>query len=150
MNIEGVEFEHVTDIAPARDAHGAVQQFHPQSRYRNDRGLPLNKYGVGPFCKFKISRKYQHSGVYILTINDEPFYVGECSNLAARFNTGYGNISPKNCFKGGQETNCRLNNLVYSATRDSKKTSIWFFQTANYKMMEAALRATMKLAWNRV
>jgi hypothetical protein len=51
--------------------------------------------------------------------------VGECANLSARFNTGYGNISPKNCFKGVQETNCRLNNLLYSAIVVGQRISLW-------------------------
>jgi len=79
-----------------------------------------------------------------------PQYVGECANLSARFNTGYGNISPKNCFKGGQETNCRLNNLLYSAIVAGQRISLWFFQTADYKAMELALRDTLKLRWNRI
>jgi hypothetical protein len=149
MKVQGFEFEYIGNIEPARDAGGIIQ-FHPQSRYQNIRQVPLNRYGAGPFCKFKVSTKVQTSGVYILAISGEILYVGECSNLSARFNNGYGNISPKNCFKGGQETNCRLNNLVYLAARDGKQISLWFFQTADYKMMEAALRASLKLAWNRV
>jgi hypothetical protein len=34
-------------------------------------------------------------GVYILTVNSDPHYVGECVNLSRRFNGDYGNISPK-------------------------------------------------------
>jgi len=150
MKVEDFEFEYAGDIEPARDADGAILQFHPQIRYQNVRQVPLNRYGAGPFCKFKVSTKIRVSGVYILAINGEIRYVGECSNLSARFNNGYGNISPKNCFKGGQETNCRLNNLVYLAARDGKRISLWFFQTADYKMTEAALRASLKLAWNRI
>jgi hypothetical protein len=66
----------------------------------------------------------------------------------ARFNNGYGNISPKNFFKGGQETS--LNNLVYLTACDGKRITLWFFRTADYKITEAALRASLKLAWNRI
>jgi hypothetical protein len=45
--------------------------------------------------------------------------------LSARFNAGYGNISPKNCFKGGQETNCRVNNLVHSAALAGERISTY-------------------------
>jgi hypothetical protein len=31
-----------------------------------------------------------------------------------------------------------------------ERMSLWFFQTVEYKAMEAALRSTLKLAWNRV
>ncbi len=150
MKVGDFDFEYVGDIEPTRDADGAILAFHPQSRYKNVRQLSLNRYGARPFCKFKLATKIQVSGVYILAIGGEIRYVGECSNLSARFNSGYGNISPKNCFKGGQETNCRLNNLVYLAALDGKRISLWFFQTADYKRMEAALRASLKLAWNRV
>jgi hypothetical protein len=150
MKIAEYEFEHICDIAPTRGADGTVQQFMPQERYTNLRNLPLNKYGAGPFCKFKIPNRVQLSGVYVLTINDEIRYVGECANLSARFNMGYGNISPKNCFKGGQETNCRLNNLVYLAAVAGQRISLCFFSTTNHKRMEAALRSTLKLAWNRI
>jgi hypothetical protein len=150
MKIAGYDFEHVGDIKPVCEKDGLIQQFMPQSRYQNARNLPLNKYGAGPFCRFRIPNGFRASGVYVLTIDDEIRYVGECTNLSSRFNNGYGNISPKNCFKGGQETNCRLNNLVYVAAMAGERISLWFFQTKDHKAMEVVLRSTMKLAWNRV
>jgi hypothetical protein len=150
MRIDGYEFEHICDIEPARDIRGCVRLFMPHDRYENARNLPLNRYGGGPFCKFKIPNRHRVSGVYAFTIDEEVRYVGECANLSFRFNAGYGNISPKNCFKGGQETNCRLNNLVYTAAQTGKRISLWFFQTADYKSMERHLRRTLNPAWNRV
>ena len=150
MNIAGRKFEFVDDIEPVRDADGSVREFMPQSQYKNTRNLPLNKYGAGPFCKFKITNRLPVSGVYVLSINGTICYVGECAKLSARFNAGYGNISPKNCFRGGQETNCRLNNLVYLAAVAGERVSLWFFKTDDYKATEAAMRSTMKLIWNRV
>lgn len=150
MNISGYDFHHVCDIEPARDADGSVRRIMPQDRYRNARNLPLNTYGAGPFCKFKIKNGFRACGVYVLTVDDQVHYVGECANLSARFNAGYGNISPKNCFKGGQETNCRLNNLIYIAAGASRRIALWFFQTPDYKSVEASLRATLHPAWNRV
>ncbi len=150
MRFAGYEFEHVCDIEPLRDKGGVCVRFMPQDRYQNARDLPLNRYGAGPFCRFRIPTRFHVSGVYVLTIDDELRYVGECANLSARFNAGYGNISPKNCFKGGQETNCRLNNLVYAAALAGQHISLWFFQTANYKSVEAALRSSLNPAWNRV
>src|SRR5579871_3679680 len=139
MTIADYKFEYVSDIEPARDIDGSVRPFMPQDRYKNARNLPLNKYGSGPFCKFTIARRFQTSGVYALTVDDQIRYVGECANLSARFNAGYGNISPKNCFKGGQETNCRLNNSVYMAAQAGGRISLWFFQTPDYKSVEAHL-----------
>jgi hypothetical protein len=122
----------------------------PQQRYQNARALPLNRYGSGPFCKFRISNRFQVSGVYVLTVDGAPQYVGECANLSARFNAGYGNISPKNCFKGGQETNCRLNNRLHAALLAGQRISLWFFQTVEYKSIEATLRRTLNPTWNRI
>ncbi len=137
MNIDGYHFQYVSDIEPARDADGLLLTMMPQSRYQNRRGLGLNSYGAGPFCKFRISSRYQLSGVYLVTSNDEIRYVGECTNLSSRFNNGYGNISPKNCFKGGQETNCRLNNLVYQAATAGQRARSGFFRpqiTSTWKL----------------
>jgi hypothetical protein len=150
MRIAAYEFEHICAIEPMRDTDDSVRVFMPQDRYKNPRNLPLNRYGAGPFCKFKIASRFRASGVYVLTVDEEIRYVGECANLSARFNAGYGNISPKNCFKGGQETNCRLNNLVYTAAKAGERISLWFFRTADYKSVEALLRTTLNPAWNRV
>ena len=150
MTICGYEFEYVCDIEPLRDADGSVRQFMPQIRYPNPRNLPLSRYGQGPFCKFAIPRKFQTGGVYLLTTGEQIRYVGECVNLSVRFNAGYGNISPRNCFKGGQETNCRLNNLIYGMLMTDERISLWFFDTADYKSLEATLRSAINPPWNRV
>jgi len=149
MNIGAYHFNYIGDIEPVRGRDGSVEQLMPQGRYKNARNLPLNRYGAGPFCRFTIAKTFRTSGVYVLTMNEDIRYVGECANLSVRFNTGYGNISPKNCFKGGQETNCRLNNLVYSAAVAGERVSVWFFHTPQYKAIEAELRSTLTLAWNR-
>jgi len=150
MRFGAYEFCHVCDIEPVRGADGALSQFMPQSRYRNTCNLPLNKYGAGPFCKFAIPDRFHICGVYVLTLNHELRYVGECANLSKRFNMGYGNISPKNCFKGGQETNCRLNSLLYGAALAGQRVSLWFFPTAEYKSVETALRLALSPPWNRI
>lgn len=150
MRIADCEFKHICDIEPVRNTDGSVQLFMPQGNYKNAGNLPLNNYGAGPFCRFKIASRMRTSGVYVLTIDDEIRYVGECVDLSARFNTGYGNISPRNCFKRGQETNCRLNNLVCLAAGAGARISLWFFPTAEHKAMEETMRSILKLAWNRV
>ena len=50
---------------------------------------------------------------------------------------GYGNISPSNCFKGGQETNCRINALIYATVSRGERVHLWFHATADYKELEA-------------
>lgn len=148
--VEGFEFAFVGNIQPMLSVDGAINAHMPQSRYANVRGDPLNRYGAGPFCKFVIPRTYRQSGVYLVFAGDDLKYVGECANLSARFNAGYGNISPKNCFKGGQETNCRLNNLIYVATTGGEALTLWFHPTPDYKAVEATLRSKLRAPWNRV
>lgn len=150
LNLANFIFAFVCDLALASETSGAIQSFLPQSRYRNAANLKLNKYGAGPFCKFKIPRHHNGAGVYVITIDGTPVYVGECENLASRYNMGYGNISPRNCYQGGQETNCRINNLIYGSVERGASARLWFFATADFKAVESELRGKLKLPWNRI
>ncbi len=150
MILRGFQFVHVCDIEPVRSADGSVDMLMPQERYAKRDLYPLNRYGAGPFCEFKIPRTYAHPGVYFLTMDDEIRYIGETNNLSRRYNMGYGTISPKNCYKGGQETNVRMNNLIYQAARSGGIISLWFYQTEDFKTVELALRREHRAPWNRV
>jgi len=150
MNIAGYEFIYICNIEPVRADDGSVQHFMPQARYQNAHRHALHRYGSGPFCKFKIPSRIPSCGVYALAVAGEILYVGECENLMKRFNYQYGNISPRNCFKNGRETNCRLNSLIYSKVQQGKHISLYFFQTSNYKSVESSLRSTLKPAWNLI
>jgi hypothetical protein len=142
-------FEHVGLIDPERDTSGAVREFMPQSRYRNARDLPLNRHGAGPFCRFSIARGLNLPGVYVLALSDEPAYVGKCANLAHRFGpTGYGAIQPKNCFVGGQSTNCKINNLVLQYVKAGKRLDLWFHATGETEAVERELIVKIRPAWN--
>ena len=88
--------------------------------------------------------------MYVLTVSEHIKYVGECEKFSSRFNMGYGNISPRNCFENGQETNCRINNLVYLAAVARNDILLWFFPTADHKNVEAELRASLRPPWNRL
>lgn len=149
MQIGPYIFQHVCEISPVRNSDGLIRQYMPKAQFANLRNLPLSKYGNGPFCKFKIPSAYRESGVYALIIDDTARYIGECRDLSARYNAGYGNISPRNCFKGGQDTNCRLNNLICSAATAGQEINLWFHQTANYKAAELEILAIQKWLWNR-
>jgi len=144
------QFRYICAIQPERNADGLVKQYMPQSRYKNKNKWPLNKYGNGPFCKFRIPNNYNVSGVYAVFVEGELKYIGECLNLSSRFNMGYGIISPRNCFAGGQETNCRLNNLIYQAANAGRKISLWFIQTEDYKTIERKLLVFDPPEWNRI
>jgi len=75
----------------------------------------LNKYGDLQYSIFSLANKEQYNlkGVYFYYLNDELKYIGRCrDSMQKRVNSGYGKISPKNCFKDGQSTNCKVNALV--------------------------------------
>ena len=148
MNIYGYAFAFVCDLVPDRDG-SLTYQYAPQGGYNNRRGLILNRYGNGLFCRFRIPKTYKRCGVYIVTVNDEPMYVGECINLTSRFNTGYGQISPRNCFVGGQETNCRINKLILGEVLKGSMVKLWFIQTGNHKAIEKDIRMRQPWPWNR-
>jgi hypothetical protein len=143
-------FVHVCILEAKRDAEGNLLEVMPQSRYAKAATTPLNKYGAGPFVKFKIPNLHRQCGVYAITVGDDLKYIGEAANLASRYNAGYGNISPKNCFKGGQETNCRLNNLIYGVSRQKLPVNLWFHPTDTYKAIELELRRKLSPEWNRI
>lgn len=142
-----LRLQHVCEIVPRRDQAGTLLRDDPHLRFENARGLPLHRYGTGPFCRFSIPRVEQ-SGVYTITVDESPVYIGECENLARRFNTGYGNISPRNCFVGGQSTNCRINNLILQAVEAGHTVDLWFHQTDEHKAYEARLLTANTPPWN--
>ena len=142
-------FDLVGDIEPERQPDGTIRQFMPQSRYANHAGLPLNRHGAGPFCRFRIAGEVQRSGVYLLTVESEVVYIGECVSLAARFGpNGYGGISPRNCYQGGQVTNCRINHLILGMLKAGRRVRLWFLQVADRKGVEAELIRRVDPQWN--
>lgn len=141
-------FSYVCTIEPTRDVAGSVQQFLPQANFSKKGEVPLHLYGHGPFCKFRVSNSLRHQGVYTLTVDGNPYYVGECIDLSSRYNAGYGQISPRNCYEGGQRTNCRVNNLIYEATQQGRRVELWFFGTEKRKAVEAELIPRLNPKWN--
>ncbi|HRU39758.1 MAG TPA: hypothetical protein P5511_07770 [Candidatus Goldiibacteriota bacterium] len=101
----------------------------------------LHSYGEGPFSKFEITDKnvFWKKGLYAFFLDGGIVYVGRCKdNYRNRFNAGYGNISPRNCYKIGRSTNCRINNLITS-NRD-KQIELYICPTNDDKEIEASER----------
>ena len=142
-------FFHVCSLVPQSDSTGKLHAYLPQVRYLNTSRLEVHKYGSGPFCKFVIPRMHRDAGVYLLTVDDKIEYIGECRNLVKRYNSGYGHISPRNCYVGGRSTNCRINNLIYQAASVGKLVDLWFLQTKDHKAVEKELIAILRPQWNR-
>lgn len=150
INIGGCDFVRICEIIPQCDSGGRIEPLSPQSRYSNSGRIGLHKYGHGPFCKFSIPSDRRQAGVYLIVVETVVKYVGECENLSSRYNAGYGNISPRNCFVRGQETNCRVNNLIYHSASEMQKTVLWFHETEAYKLIERELRDLLTPEWNRI
>ena len=61
----------------------------------------------------------------------------------------YGQISPKDCYKGGQETNCRINQLILRCAESGWQTGVHFIETPHRFALETALIQTHHPPWNR-
>jgi len=147
--VDDFTFVRVSNIQPELDDTGRLKSYTPHSRYSNLAALPLHEYGAGPFCRFSISSEWKgKEGVYIFLVNDIVKYVGECVDLAARITTGYGNISPRNCFKDGQPTNCRINNLVLESVKQGYRITLIFHETKERLNVEAKLLRELRPEWN--
>lgn len=75
----------------------------------------LNPYGDLSYCKFRLESTplTKCKGIYIYKINNQIKYIGRVlDSFSNRINSGYANISPKNCYIDGQATNCHLNALI--------------------------------------
>lgn len=75
----------------------------------------LNNQGDNVFCEFSISSTQlsRLKGVYCFTVGETIKYFGRSHDpFEKRLNQGYGHISPKNCYRDGQSTNCHLNSLI--------------------------------------
>jgi hypothetical protein len=149
LTVEGLDLKLVTEIHPDRTANGQIAEFMPQSRYKNAGSDPLNSNGEGPFCRFSLRGLPSQSGVYAVTVNGLIVYFGECVDLSARWGlSGYGSIQPKNCYVGGQSTNCKINHRVLLATKDGATVRLWFHPTDDYKAVESSVLNKVRFPWN--
>lgn len=148
-NLLDYPFDFLTEINPERDVKGNILEFMPQERYVKRQLFPLNRHGMGPFCRFRLTSIPQAAGVYIITVDDEVVYVGETVNLASRFGPrGYATIQPKNCYAKGQSTNCHVNGLILKAVSRGQIIVLWFYPTARHKEVEDILKASVHPRWN--
>jgi hypothetical protein len=149
-----MDFHHVGRIEPERAPDGATLELMPQVRYKDAVTTPLHAYGSGPFCRFRIGRSCREPGLYVLTLEDDPVYAGECVDLSQRWGpNGYGGISPRNCFRGGQPTNCRVNAAILTAAKEGRRIDLWFSafdgDTMDRRLAETHLIQSLTPPWNR-
>lgn len=147
IELLGHQFHFLQRLSPQKNYEGCIIKDFPQERYINHRNLMLSKHGEGPFCRFSIDGG-TWPGVYVWMVDGVVVYIGETENLEKRFNMGYGNISPRNCFAGGQSTNCKMNRIVLMLYEQGKEVEIYFCHTLDHKRIERELIASISPIYN--
>ena len=79
----------------------------------------LNPHGDEVYCSFRIEGALAaKKGLYCFCVGGDVMYIGRSHDpFEKRMNTGYGQISPKNCYLDGQSTNCHLNSIIEQERR---------------------------------
>ena len=147
MDICGYPFFFVQELIPESDENGKLIDYYPQDDYPGKDRKRLNQYGAGAFCRFSINAE-DVPGVYIWVVDGGIIYIGETIKLRQRFNTGYGNIQPVNCYLGGQTTNCKMNKVVRTLYQRGKRVQLYFYQTKDHKKVELELLGKIKTKYN--
>ena len=149
LSLGGVEFRFAAAIRPRADANGLPVEERPHLRYENRGGLPLNRHGDGPFCRFSVSGLPERPGVYAVTVAGGLVYVGIANDLRERWSArGYARIHPRNCFRGGQSTNCKVNHAILTAARGGRPIRLWVHRTASPRSVEERLIRIFEPPWN--
>ena len=146
VSVSGYAFHFIQSLVPDC-ADGQVLRDQPQKRYHNRENLPLHIYGSGDFCHFTIQAGAV-PGVYLWISQGEILYVGETVNLQQRFNMGYGNISPRNCYVHGQSTNCKMNKVVMEYYEQGHPIGLYFYETTENKKVELELLSRLNTRYN--
>ena len=149
-------FDFVNYILPERDQNGKIIEYSPQDKYKKCDSVSLNKHGHGSFCKFSVKNAEAKPGVYLQVLekpveenNEHIIYIGEAVDLKKRFSSnGYGGISPKNCFEGGQSTNCKMNKVVLEESKKGNIISLYFYATTEHKKVEKELLLNIQTKYN--
>lgn len=146
INLLGYPFTYVQELSPERNLLGQIKQYDPKENYSKKASTPLNKYGNGPFCRFSLKAKGYRGipGVYAMFDNQNLLYIGQTENFEQRFNTGYGIIAPRNCYIGGQNTNCKINSMILSKYLNGDNVHLYFFETFDFDRVEHELIQTLQ------
>lgn len=149
MNLEGYEFSFASSIDAARDEAGRLLNYTAHERFANPKGLRLNAYGAGPFVHLKLDVLPKTPGVYVVAEHERTLYVGRAASLSERWGRrGYSVIDPRNCFVGGQSTNCRVNGLVAGRLAAGASLDLWIHETYETRLVEAELIGAIRPPWN--
>lgn len=148
IELGGYVFREICRIVPELDENSSPIEYSPKDEYNNILNISLHGYGNGPFCRFRIPAGIAQQGVYAVFVDGNVKYVGECDNLSSRWNIGYGNISPRNCYVHGQSTNCRINNLILTTYKSGSRINLYFHESKNRFRIENKLIEQLDPLWN--
>lgn len=146
LKVLGYEFQFIQQLIPECE-NGQIKEYAPQNKYAKRGNLLLARNGSGTFCRFSIQAPTA-PGVYLWVVAGEIIYIGEAVNLSKRFNSGYGNISPRNCYIGGQSTNCKMNKVVLEYYRKGQVIDLYFLPTEDHKQTELFLLQRIHTKYN--
>ena len=111
----------------------------------------LNNFGDKTYSKFWIDDKniLDKKGLYLFCVNNDIMYIGKCvDNFKNRIDIGYGNISPRNCFLGGQSTNCRINYFITLVKNNIELYILTMENIEEINKLEKILIKKYKPKWN--
>ncbi|NLB56727.1 MAG: GIY-YIG nuclease family protein [Lentisphaerae bacterium] len=149
LDLMGYLFPLVQEIDPDRNVKGQIRQYMPHVLYEKRNTGKLHKYGAGPFCRFSMSKRWRGvSGVYAICDTQQLLYIGQCVDFAKRFNAGYGIISPRNCYEGGQLTNCKINAMILRKYLAGEHVYLYFYKTSDYDRVERILISKFQPPYN--
>lgn len=143
-----IQFKKADTITLLKDENNSFVRF-PQLRFNNAKNHPYLA-GINDsteFCHFKPNLP-KAKGVYLWVVDDEIIYLGEAVNLRSRFTSGYGNISPRNCYRGGQSTNVKMNRVALDYFKQGKSIDIYIVITDIHKEIELYLLNRIKTIYN--
>ena len=136
-------------IEPEAGPDGNPVEDMPQKRYKNVKKKTLNPNGCGPFCLFPAPELPTAPGVYAVVVDQRIVaYVGMAKKGMRQRWRGYARIQPANCYKGGQSTNCKINNAILLATRKNRTIDLWILEINEPQHLECTLIREFRPPWN--
>lgn len=122
----------------------------PQAAYAKAATALLNPHGAGPFCRLRIGADRREAGVYAVVVDGDVRYVGICDDLGERWGPrGYGAIHPRNCYVGGQSTNCKINAAVLREVKAGREPLLFFTPMLDGRReFEARIFRELRPPWN--
>jgi hypothetical protein len=147
----GTPFESAGELEAFRGSDGGVVLDSPHLRFANPRDIRLNPHGLGPFSRLIVPALPDQPGAYAISSADQVvLYVGRArDSLRRRWGRGgYAVIDPRNCFVGGQSTNCHINGLITAGLCQGEGYTLSFHTVDPPDDLERRLRSGLRPIWN--